>query len=48
MEKFEHTDDIVADMLGCSTFVSEREPDPTSFDKLVQKYMPYHHPHHKK
>jgi hypothetical protein len=33
--KFEYVviDDIVADMPGCSTLVSELDPDPTSFDQ---------------
>jgi hypothetical protein len=32
-------------MLGCSTPVSEPEPEPASFDHPEHKYVPYHHPH---
>jgi hypothetical protein len=49
MSEFEHvvTYDIVVDMLGCSTPIREPELEPTSFDHPTQKYVPYHHPHHK-
>jgi hypothetical protein len=30
-----------------STPVSEPDPEPTSSDQPTQKYVPYHHPHHK-
>jgi hypothetical protein len=49
MPEFEHvvTDDIVVDMSGCSTHVSELDPEPTSSSSNTKKYVPYHHPHHK-
>jgi hypothetical protein len=49
MPKFEHVVivDIVVYILGYSSLVSEPEPKPTFYDQPTQKYMPYHHPHHK-
>jgi hypothetical protein len=49
MPKFEHvvTYDIVVDMPGFSTHVSELDPEPTSSDQPTQKKTPYHHPHNK-
>jgi hypothetical protein len=38
---------LLSDMSSCSTPVSEPDPDPTSSDQPTQKYVPYHHPHHK-
>jgi hypothetical protein len=42
------TDEIFSNILGCSTLVSEPGPDLTSTDQPEKKYVPYHHPHHKK
>jgi hypothetical protein len=39
--------DIIVDMSGGSTLVREPKLEPTSFNQLAHKYMPYHHPHHK-
>jgi len=49
MIEFEHdvTNEIVLDMSGFSTPVSEPNPKPTSSDYPTQKYIPYHHHHHK-
>jgi hypothetical protein len=49
MPEFEHviTYDIVVDMLGFSTPVSEPKPKPTSSNQIAQKYMPYNIYHHK-
>jgi hypothetical protein len=49
MPTFDHVvkNDIVVDMSGCSTHVSEPNHDLTSSDQPLQKYVPYHHPHHK-
>jgi hypothetical protein len=47
MVKFEHTNDIVANMSGCSTPLSEPDLKTTSSDQPMQKIVPYHHPHHK-
>jgi hypothetical protein len=41
------TNDIVVDIPGCSTSSSEPNPESTSYDQTTQKYVPYHHPHHK-
>ena len=48
MPKFEHDViyDIVTNMSGFSTHVSESYPNPTSSSNLAQTFMPYHHPHH--
>jgi hypothetical protein len=47
MEELEYAHDIVVDMSGCSTFVSEIDYETTSFDNPGQKSIPYHHHHHK-
>jgi hypothetical protein len=48
MPEFENivADDIVVDMSGFSTPVSEPKPEPTSFDKPTHKCVPYRHPRH--
>jgi len=49
MPEFEHAfiDYIVVDMSGCYTLVSEPNPKLNSYDHPTQKFVPYHHPHHK-
>jgi len=48
IQKFENIigNDIVVDMSGCSTPVSELDLEPTSFDYPTQNYIHCHHHHH--
>jgi hypothetical protein len=40
-------DEIVVDILGCSTIESTLDPKPISLDQPTQPSVPYHHPHHR-